>query len=61
MYMRESPLSTQSGHAGKGSKRVYWCYVATSAKVHIKINGLVWRYKNVERARSFKSINERAS
>lgn len=53
-------LTTQSGHVGKGSERVYWCYIATSTKVHIEINGLVWRYKNVERACSFKSINERA-
>jgi len=29
-------LTTQSGRAVKGSKRVYWCYVATSTKVHIK-------------------------
>ena len=44
----------------KGSRRVYWCYIAMSAGVHRKINGLVGQYKNIERARSFKSINERA-
>lgn len=53
-------VSTQSGRDSKGSRHVYWCYIATSKKIHLKVNGLMWRHKNVERARSFKSINERA-
>ncbi|WP_139172590.1 hypothetical protein [Onishia taeanensis] len=32
-------LSTQSGHAGKGSKRDYWCYIATPTKMHKKSMG----------------------
>ena len=28
--MNERPQSTQSGHAGKGSQRVYPCYAAGS-------------------------------
>lgn len=46
--------------AGKSSRRVYWYYIAISMDFYRKINGLVGRYKNIERARSFKSINERA-
>ncbi len=57
MDVRFSPNATQSGHAGKGYILVYWCYIAMSTKVHIKIDELVPRYKNVERAGSFKSIN----
>ncbi|WBF16926.1 hypothetical protein [Halomonas elongata] len=53
-------ITTQSGPAGKGSMLVYWYYIATPAEKHRKNNGLMWRHKNVERARSFKSINERA-
>lgn len=53
-------LSTQSGRDSKGSRRVYWYYIATPAEKHRKNNGLMWRHKDVERARSFKSINESA-
>lgn len=32
-------ISIQSRHAGKGSKRIYWCYIVTSVKNHIKSMG----------------------
>lgn len=47
-----------NGRAGKCSRHVYWCYIAMPADIHREINGLVGQYKHIERARSFKPINE---
>lgn len=47
-------LSTQSGHAGKGSMRVYCLYIAVSMGIFIKIIRLMVRYKKIEQARSLK-------
>lgn len=52
--MKERPLSTQSGHAGKGNKLVYCCYMEASIRSLIEIIYFGVQYNNVERTRSFK-------